>query len=149
MPPRTRTPTPAVSGTPTDRWLALVPEMPPLAGPAGTAERILLLLHYGIDWAHGWVGGRRTSYWDSLLPERVAAATFRTASLRHWWTLVATELESLPRTGEERRELERLLREDPLPVLRLLRTETPALLLRTRIVADAVRANRTREEDDA
>jgi len=41
------------------------------------------------------------------------------------------------------------LREDPVPVLRLLRTETPALLLRTRIVADAVRASRTREEGDA
>ncbi len=136
------------STSPTDRWLALVPEMPPLIGPAGTAERILLLLHYGIDWAHGWVGSRRASYWESLLPDRVCAATFRTASLRHWWTLVATELESLPRTGEERRELERLLREEPLPVLRLLRAETPALILRTRIVADAVRANRTRSEGE-
>ncbi len=136
------------STSPTDRWLSLVPEMPPLTGPAGTAERILLLLHYGIDWAHGWVGSRRASYWESLLPDRVCAATFRTASLRHWWTLVATELESLPRTGEERRELERLLREEPLPVLRLLRAETPALILRTRIVADAVRANRTRSEGE-
>jgi hypothetical protein len=34
----------------TDRWLAAVPAMPPLTEAAGTAERLLLLVHYGIDW---------------------------------------------------------------------------------------------------
>ena len=53
-------------------------------------------------------------------------------------------LVGLPR--EEGRE-EQLLRADSLPVLEVLRFETEALLLRTRIVADAVRQTRaTRTE---
>src|SRR5664279_3452503 len=46
---------PAPQRMPTDRWLAAVPELPPLDGPAGTGERLLLLLHYGVDWDAGWV----------------------------------------------------------------------------------------------
>lgn len=133
--------------TPTDTWLANVDGMPPLTGDAGVAERLLLLLHYGIDWSTGWVGARRHIYWDSLLPERVTSATYRTNSLRHWWSLVAEELESTARNDDQRRELEQLLRADPLPVLRLLRNEAPALILRTRITADSVRATRLPRED--
>ena len=40
-------------------------------------------------------------------------------------------------------ELEQLLRADSTPVLMALRLETEALLLRTRIVADAVRETRS------
>ena len=36
--------------TSTDKWLASVPELPALTGAHSTAERLLLLLHYGIDW---------------------------------------------------------------------------------------------------
>jgi len=34
---------------PTRAWQAMVPELPPVTGAADTAERLLLLLHYGID----------------------------------------------------------------------------------------------------
>lgn len=129
--------------TPTSRWLSCVSEvMPPLEGAAGTAERLLLLVHYGIDWGDGWVGRYRSTYWDKLLPDRIICATYRTNNLRRWWRDVADDLGSSPRTPEERAELEQLLRAEPLPVLQVLRFETEALLLRTRIVADAVRADR-------
>lgn len=128
--------------TPTDLWLATVPAMPPLEGPAGTAERLLLLIHYGIDWSDGWVAGRRQTYWDRLLPDRVIAATYRAGQLRRWWRDVAYELGSAPRNARERAELEQLLRADSTTVLEVLRFETEALLLRVRIVTDAVRAGR-------
>ena len=130
--------------TPTSRWLSTTaPFMPPLEGPAGVAERLLLLVHYGIDWSTGWVTRYRTTYWDSLLPDRVICATYRSPNLRRWWRDVADDLGSQPRTAAERAELEQLLRADALPVLEVLRFETEALLLRTRIVADAVRQART------
>jgi hypothetical protein len=128
--------------TPTGRWLAVVDGMPPLGGPAGTAERLLLLIHYGIDWQDGWVARYRTTYWDGILPDRVIAATYRAANLRRWWRDVADNLGSRPRSPAERAELEELLRADPGPVLEVLRWETEPLLLRTRITADAVRATR-------
>jgi len=115
--------------------------MPALAGPEGTAERLLLLLHYGVDW-DGWVSRYLASYWDSLLPDRVVIATWRSDNLRRWWDDVAGELTSRPRDAAERRELEQLLREPPFPVLQVLRSEVTSLLLRVRIVADAVRTAR-------
>lgn len=127
----------------TDRWLAAVPAMPPLTGAGGTAERLLLLLHYGIDWADGWVTGYRATYWDRLLPDRVITATYRAAGLSRWWTDVAAELDSAPRSYRQRLELQHHLGcEQPRPVLELLRTETTALVLRTRITAEHVRAAR-------
>ncbi|ACZ32395.1 hypothetical protein Xcel_3396 (plasmid) [Xylanimonas cellulosilytica DSM 15894] len=128
--------------TPTSRWLAAVGEqMPPLEGPAGAAERLLLLVHYGIDWESGWVSGYRKTYWSSLLPDRVIVATYRAGTLRRWWRDVADDVGSSPRNSDERTELEQLLRaEEPLKVLEVLRYETEALLLRTRIVTEAVRA---------
>lgn len=132
------------TSTPTDRWLQHTAAfMPPLIGPAGQAERLLLLIHYGIDWNDGWVTRYRTQYWDQLLPDRVITATFRSANLRRWWREISDELGSHPRGADERAELEQLLRADPLPVLEVLRLETEALLLRTRIVIDAVRSART------
>jgi hypothetical protein len=56
---------------------------------------------------------------------------------------VATELDSRPRSAAERAELEHLLATESGPVLEVLRCETEALLLRTRIVADAVRQSRS------
>lgn len=113
--------------------------MPPLTGPAGTAERLLLCIHYGVDWQTGWVSKYRATYWEQLLPDRVITATYRAGTLRRWWRDVATELGSHPRNAAERAELEHLLRADPTPVLEILRAETEALLLRTRITTDAVR----------
>lgn len=135
-----------MTSSPTDQWLATVPDMPALEGPAGTAERLLLLLHYGIDWQTGWISNYRATYWDRLLPDRVIAATYRCDALRRWWCDVATELGSQPRNHAERAELERLLRNDSMPVLEALRNETEALLLRVRLTADAVRATRARSE---
>lgn len=129
--------------TATDAWLASTHGyMPPLTGPAGTAERLLLLIHYGIDWQSGWVTRYRKTYWDQVLPDRVICATYRVDNLRRWWREVADQLGSVPRNAGERSEMEQLLRADPLPVLEVLRAETEALLLRTRIVADAVRSAR-------
>lgn len=129
--------------TPTSRWLAATAAtMPPLEGAAGVAERLLLLVHYGVDWKGGWVGRYRNTYWDTLLPDRVICATYRAPNLRRWWRDVADELGSQPRSAAEREELEALLRADPVPVLEVLRFETEALLLRVRIVAEAVRAAR-------
>jgi hypothetical protein len=61
----------------TDRWLAAVPQLPALSDPAAkVAERLVLLLHYGIDWSErNWVASRRGDYWDNLLPTRVRLAT--------------------------------------------------------------------------
>ncbi|SDY63951.1 hypothetical protein SAMN05661080_04134 [Modestobacter sp. DSM 44400] len=130
--------------SPTDRWLAVLGErMTPLTGPAGVAERLLLLIHYGIDWQNGWVSRYRRTYWEQLLPDRVITATYRAGTLRRWWRDVASELGSAPRNAAERTELEQLLRADSTPVLMALRLETEALLLRTRIVADAVRDTRS------
>lgn len=128
--------------TPTNRWLAMVEGMPALDGPAGTAERILLLLHYCIDWNTGWVANYRTTYWSNLLPDRVIVATYRANTLPRWWSDVASELGAQPRSADERRELEQLLRAEAQPVLEHLRYDTQALLLRTRITADSVRSKR-------
>lgn len=138
---------PSPPQTPTSTWLAHVTGMPPLDGAAGTAERLLLLIHYGIDWSEGWVANHRTTYWDRLLPDRVIAATYRAGVLRRWWREVAHELGSAPRSPAERAELEQLLRADSGEVLEVLRFETEALLLRVRIVADAVRAARPTHQE--
>lgn len=132
---------------PTDRWLATTSGiMPPLEGPEGTAERLLLLLHYGIDWENGWVGNYRTTYWDRILPDRVVVATYLAPSLRTWWDQVANDLLSAPRTAHERAELASLMGEPSLPVMKALREQTTALLLRTRIVAETVRSTRAPRE---
>jgi hypothetical protein len=129
--------------TPTSRWLAVVADvMPPLDGAEGVAERLLLLIHYGIDWSGGWVTRYRATYWERQLPDRVICATYRADSLRRWWRDVANDLGSQPRNAAERAELEQLLRADPLPVLEVLRGESEALLLRVRIIADTVRTDR-------
>lgn len=129
--------------TPTDTWLAQTASfMPPLTGPAGTAERLLLLVHYGIDWESSWVASRRKLYWDQILPDRVITATFLNPTLRRWWREVTDELVSAPRNAQERQETERLLREESIPVLSVLRNEAEPLLLRTRIVSETIRDNR-------
>jgi hypothetical protein len=139
-------PTPAGppgDAAPTAQWLAAAAGLPPLEGAADVAERLLLLLHYGINWQDGWVTRHRGAYWAGVLPDRVIAAAYlEQANLRRWWRAAAQELGSQPRTAAERAELEQLLRADPAPVLEVLRAETEPLLLRTRIVADAVRTAR-------
>lgn len=133
-------PVPA-STSPTSRWLAIA-ELEPLEGPEGVAERLLLLIHYGIDWKTGWVTNYRDRYWSTLLPDRIWCATFQASTLRRWWRDVAQEVGSAPRSKQERHELEQLLRHEAQPVLEVMRSETEALLLRTRITSEAVRSAR-------
>lgn len=126
---------------PTDRWLATAAGLPPLQGPASTAERLLLLLHYGVNW-DSWLGNRRVDYWDVILPERVLQAAICAGSLRVWWQDAGQQLQSQPRTGAERREVVTLLEAESRPVLDALRWEITPLVLRVRIVAESVRAAR-------
>jgi hypothetical protein len=149
--------------TPTRRWQKLVPELRSLTTPTGegaqvgrlptvderatdTAERLLLLLHYSIDWDTSWVAEEkyRKTYWDEILPGRVRRAAYRSATLDQWWSSPALQHLGLvaPRYADRRLELAKLLREPPLPVLNALHTSLPALLLRVRIIAEAVAAER-------
>ena len=128
--------------TPTQRWLAAVPDLPPVDGTLAVAERLLLLLHYSVDF-DSWVGSYIKRYWSDLLPDRVIVATYRAGTLHQWWDDVAAEFNADPRGREERLELAQLLAHpEPQAVLEHLRVETTALLLRTRITADAVRSTR-------
>nr|WP_271209029.1 hypothetical protein [Rhodococcus wratislaviensis]GLK33477.1 hypothetical protein GCM10017611_03190 [Rhodococcus wratislaviensis] len=104
----------------------------------------MLLLHYGVDWSEkNWVASRRGDYWDNLLPTRVRLATYNRINLHRWWTASAARLGSVPRTDEQRSELAILLTSEARPVVQVMRDQTSALTLRTRIVADAVRAARS------
>lgn len=130
--------------TPTARWLATA-GLQPLEGPAGTAERLFLLIHYGIDWSAGWISTHRRRYWDEVFPDRLEVATYTAPTLRRWWSEVTTEVGSSPRSGEERAETNQLLGADPDPVLEVIRYETRAILLQTRMTAEAVRDTRAEE----
>lgn len=148
--------------SPTRTWQALVPELGSLATPhngdteagsaqavaergADTAERLLLMLHYSVDWDNSWVAEEkhRKVYWDKILPGRVRRAAYRSSTLSEWWSAVSTSLDApAPRYPDRRVELAALLSEPPLPVLNALHTSLPALLLRVRIIAEAVSAER-------
>jgi hypothetical protein len=144
-----RTVTAPAAATPTQSWLAALQSgpvpiaLPPLEGPAAVAEKLLLLLHYGVDWENGWAGSRRKTYWDRALPDRVICATYLVPTLSQWWCAVTNEMESAPRNPAERLEVAQLLGcPEGAEVLGLLRNEAEALVLRVRIIADAVRAVR-------
>lgn len=140
--PTAVTPTPLA---PTQAWQALVPELEPTAPPTDTAERLLLLLHYSIDWETSWVAEPRyrKTYWDKQLPGRVRRAAYRAETLDQWWSAVSTMLGApAPRQPERRMELATLLRQPPLPVIAAFRDSLPALILRVRIIAEAVARQR-------
>lgn len=130
--------------TPTQTWQALVPELTPQPGPADTAERLLLLLHYAIDWNNSWVAQHRKTYWDEILPGRVTIAAYRcNDDLERWWTLASTSLDNAsPRQPDRRRELAILLREPSQPVIAEIREKLPARLLAVRIIVEANREAR-------
>ncbi|MGB8402550.1 MAG: hypothetical protein WCE30_00580 [Mycobacterium sp.] len=154
--------------TPTQKWQALVPalklrieeprqtrtetETPTElaeraeAKAVDTAERLLLLLHYSIDWENSWVGREksRKRYWDEALPGRVWHAARRATTLGQWWSNPALQDLGIvsPSFPDRRLELAALLNEPSQPVLRVLRNNLPALLLRVRIITEAVAAQR-------
>ena len=111
-----------------------------------TAERLLLLAHYSIDWENSWLGRERSRkrYWDEILPGRVWHAARRASTLRQWWSnITLSDLDIMsPTFPDQRLELAALLNEPSQPVLRVLRNNVPALLLRVRIIAEAVAAER-------
>ncbi|WP_051997196.1 hypothetical protein [Gordonia paraffinivorans] len=136
------TKTPAPLSVPTDQWRAEVPEPPALTDPAAIcAERLLLLVHYDLDW-DAWIGDHRHRYWDELLPARLRAATYRADSLATWWSLLAQALPITVTDRARRLEVAQLLTEPSAPVLTLLRDQLPALILRVRIIAETVADNR-------
>lgn len=154
--------------TPTQRWQALVPALRlrvdepdqdaaetetraeaaerAEAKSVDTAERLLLLLHYSIDWKNSWVGREknRKRYWDETLPGRVWHAARRATTLGQWWSNPALQDLGIvsPSFPDWRLELAALLNEPSQPVLRVLRNNLPALLLRVRIITEAVAAER-------
>jgi len=132
------------AGRDTDRWRAAVTDLalPELSPAADIAERLLLLVHYSIDWQDGWVSGHRHRYWDEVLPDRIQRATNRSDTLYTWWTLVAASLECSPRDRTKRAEVVELLGHRADEVLAVLRSDLIALLLRVRIIAESVAESR-------
>lgn len=78
---------------------------PARTSPADTAERLLLLLHYSIDWERSWLADPRyrKTYWDELLPGRVRRAAYRADTLDRWWSDVSIQLEVCAPRQRDRR----------------------------------------------
>lgn len=129
--------------SPTKQWQRLVPDLPALDGAADTAERLLLLLHYSIDWEASWVADHRKTYWDATFPSRVRSAAMRAESLGQWWTEASGRLgATAPRQAARRRELATLLGEPTVPVITVMRDRLAELVLRVRIIVEAVSEHR-------
>lgn len=123
-----------ISMYPTEKMLADSP-LPPLEGPALTAERLVLLLHYGVDF-NIWGGSRRIRYWDALT-ERVKASTYAGPTLASWWSEASTQIVSAPRDSQERDELAHILSSgNDREVLKVLRSESQVLVLRVRVLSE-------------
>lgn len=129
--------------SPTRTWQSFVPELPPVDGAADTAERLLLLLHYSIDWESSWVADHRKTYWDAAFPSRVRRAAMRAETLGQWWTEVAGRLgATAPKQADRRMELAVLLAEPTMPVITVMRERLAELVLRVRIIAEAAAERR-------
>lgn len=102
-----------------------------------------MLLHYSIDWDTSWVADHRKSYWDAAFPSRVRSAAMRADTLGQWWTEVSGRLgATAPRQADRRMELAMLLGEPTRPVITVMRERLAELVLRVRIVAEAVAEQR-------
>lgn len=132
----------------TDQWLNVTHSLQPLEGAAGTAERLLLLAHYGVNF-DGWISGYLSTYWDKLLPDRVITTAYQAQTLPQWWTALSEEISSAPRNSTERAEVAHHLEQASELVLHILRTETAALVLRARITSEAVRFARADNTEEA
>ena len=87
--------------------------------------------------------GQRGAVAEQGLRGRVRRAAYRADTLDRWWSDVSGQLGApAPRQRDRRLELATLLREPPLPVIAVLRESLPALLLRVRIIAEAVAEQR-------
>ena len=129
----------------TDEWLSHSP-LPPLSGNEQIAERLVLLLHYGVDFSI-WGGARRVRYWDALT-DRVKAATYAGPTLAHWWGDACAQIVSAPRNEAERLELAALLGSfDQRAVLQAMRKHAEVLVLRVRVISEQRRLQRQALED--
>lgn len=121
----------------TREWQSAV-ALPPAGWAEDVAERLVLLAHYGADFAV-WSGARRVRYWDALT-ERVKAATYAGPGLADWWRHVSVDLPTAPRNPREREAVARLVGVQPArDVLRVLRGYPEVLVLRVRVIAEARR----------
>lgn len=129
----------------TDSLLSYSP-LPAMNGPEGVAERLVVLIHYGVDFSI-WGESRRTRYWGALT-ERIKAATYSGPTLSNWWQDISLSIVSTPRTHEERVELLSLLNvEEQREVLNILRNSAEALVLRVRVLSEAKKEALKQEEN--
>jgi hypothetical protein len=111
--------------------------LPELAPEGQVAERLVLLVHRGVDW-DVWGGPRAARYWDALA-ERVRAATYAGPTLDHWWQRIARDLASTPRSSDRQDLAVALTSPNQEVVLQTLRDHAQVLVLRIRIAVDASR----------
>lgn len=122
-----------------DDLLALSP-LPPLSGPEAAAERLVLLIHRGVDW-QVWGGARRVRYWDALT-DRVRAATYAGPTLSEWWRTICTQITSTPRNASDRADTATLIAyPDQRAVLDALHRHADTLVLRVRVLVEHTRNN--------
>lgn len=110
--------------------------LPPLTGPEGTAERLVLLVHRGVNW-EVWGGARRVRYWDALT-DRVRAATYAGPTLSEWWQNICAQISSAPKYPEDRADLATLIAtHDQRAVLDALHRHAATLVLRVRVWSES------------
>lgn len=121
--------------------------LPPLNGPEAAAERLVLLIHRGVDWSV-WGGTRRVRYWDALT-DRVRAATYAGPTLSEWWRTITTQITSTPRTPADRADTATLLAHpDQRDVLDALHRHADTLVLRVRVLIEHNRPDHTERTDE-
>lgn len=124
------------------------PGLPPLDGADARAERLVLLVHRGVDW-DVWGGHRRIGYWDALT-DRVKAATYAGPTVSDWWQSISASLSSTPRNPADRIALaHELAAGQDRAVLTSLHRHAAALALRIRIRAEQHRHAATPGDHDA
>lgn len=139
-------PTGAVPGSDLDELFAQSP-LPALTGPEAAAERLVLLVHRGVDW-QVWGGTRRVRYWDALT-DRVRAATYAGPTLSEWWRTICTQITSTPRTASDRADTAMLLAHpDQRGVLDALHRHADTLVLRVRVLIEHNRADTPENQAD-
>lgn len=133
-------------GRPTLDELLQQSPLPPLSGPEGVAEQLVLLIHRGVDWEI-WGGTRRVRYWDALT-DRVRAATYAGPTLSEWWQSLAAQISSAPKYPEDRADIARLISTaDQRAVLDALQRHAATLVLRIRVWSEARRDTPTQVEE--
>jgi hypothetical protein len=122
---------------PLDDLLATSP-LPPLDGPDAIAEKLVLLIHRGVDW-DVWGGARRVKYWDALT-DRVRAATYAGPTLSEWWQAICTQITSAPKYPEDRADIATLIAQpSQRDVLDSLQRHAATLVLRVRVYSETQR----------